>query len=103
MKLLSSSFVCFIRICKVRYYSLRAVFAFYINLIIVLVSLTLSPPDFKPYKPTYDLKGEKAGSDKFECRVCNRFFNGDIPYRMHMSSKAHKEEVALAEEYARAK
>lgn len=52
---------------------------------------------FKPYVPTYDLKGEKQGENRFECEICNKFFNGPQPFKMHMNSKAHKEEVEMEE------
>ena len=37
-------------------------------------------------------------SENFYCEVCNRKFNGPIPYDAHLNSKAHKEEVAALED-----
>ena len=56
---------------------------------------------YKKYVPTYDLKGEKRGGNKLYCEVCERYFNGSVPYDSHMRSKAHKEEVELAKQYGR--
>ena len=38
-------------------------------------------------------------SENFFCDVCSKKLNGPIPYKMHLNSKAHKEEVALREEF----
>ena len=38
-------------------------------------------------------------SENFYCEVCDRKFNGPIPYDVHLNSKAHKEEVAIREEF----
>ena len=38
-------------------------------------------------------------SENFFCDVCSKKLNGPIPYKMHLNSKAHKEEVALKEEF----
>ena len=39
-----------------------------------------------------------SSSENFYCDVCDKKLNGPIPYKMHLNSKAHKEEVALKEE-----
>ena len=35
---------------------------------------------------------KKQSSEDNYCGICKKKFNGPIPYKMHMSSKAHKEE-----------
>lgn len=61
--------------------------------------------EFKAYKSAYT-KNEpsvnpKEDPEDFSCEICNRKFNGPVPYRAHLRSKAHKEEVELAKEYGR--
>ena len=34
------------------------------------------------------------------CDICKREFNGPIPYKVHMASKGHREEVEAQETYA---
>eukprot|EP00795_Rhopilema_esculentum_P013284 gene13284-4121_t len=48
------------------------------------------PP--KKYVSAYDAQSSVEASD-FSCDLCGKVFNGPKPYRLHMSSKAHKEEV----------
>jgi len=56
-------------------------------------------PAFKPYVSAYGNNTSKSlTSENFYCEVCNRKFNGPIPYDAHSNSKAHKEEVAALEE-----
>eukprot|EP00112_Aurelia_sp_Birch-Aquarium-sp1_P017386 Seg402.6 transcript_id=Seg402.6/GoldUCD/mRNA.D3Y31 product="hypothetical protein" protein_id=Seg402.6/GoldUCD/D3Y31 len=46
----------------------------------------------KKYISAYDSQASAQASD-FGCELCGKTFNGPQPYRMHMASKAHKEEV----------
>nr|XP_039248661.1 cytoplasmic protein NCK1-like [Styela clava]XP_039248662.1 cytoplasmic protein NCK1-like [Styela clava] len=61
-------------------------------------------PKFKPYVSAYgsgdEPSKEKASVDEFYCDVCSRKFNGPIPYKAHMNSKAHKEEEEIAKQYS---
>ncbi|XP_068751865.1 uncharacterized protein [Montipora capricornis] len=57
-------------------------------------------PVFKPYKSAYGNNNDKnCSSENFYCDICGKDLNGPIPYNMHLNSKAHKEEVALREEF----
>jgi len=47
------------------------------------------PP--KKYVSAYGTQVSDVVSD-FSCTLCGRTFNGPKPYRLHMASKAHKEE-----------
>lgn len=38
------------------------------------------------------------GGKQYYCEVCDKQLNGPKPYQAHMSSKAHREELALLEE-----
>lgn len=38
-------------------------------------------------------------SENFYCEVCDKKLNGPIPYDVHLNSKAHKEELAIREEF----
>ena len=51
------------------------------------------------YFTAYKDDGETIASGNFYCDICGKDLNGPIPYKMHLNSKAHKEEVALREEY----
>lgn len=46
----------------------------------------------KPYRSAYD-KGSSdvSASGQYKCDPCGKSFNGPQPYRMHMSSRAHRE------------
>jgi len=57
-------------------------------------------PAFKPYVSAYG-NNKNNSSENFYCDVCDKKLNGPIPYKMHLNSKAHKEEVALKEEFNR--
>lgn len=55
-------------------------------------------PVVKPYMSSYDKtlpKGANAAqaAREFCCEICDKNLNGPQPYKMHMSSKAHREEV----------
>ena len=60
----------------------------------------------KPYVSAYgrdsgsSAKGNSFSSSlkQFYCEVCDKQLNGPKPYQAHMSSKAHKEELALLQE-----
>lgn len=41
---------------------------------------------------------KKSGSEYY-CDICDKGFNGPKPYRAHMMSRAHKEEVEIRNEY----
>lgn len=48
----------------------------------------------KAYVSAYDAKGAaQQSASPYNCDLCGKDFNGPLPYRMHMSSKAHREEV----------
>lgn len=54
------------------------------------------PPVHKPYISSYDSNNKlKAGPSQYYCEVCDKHLNGPQPYKAHMASKAHKEELAL--------
>ena len=55
---------------------------------------------YKSYIPTYAENKKAQASNQYFCGTCERSFNGPVPYRAHMSSRAHKEEVQAAELYA---
>lgn len=60
----------------------------------------LGGPAFKPYKSAYEKDNNKSSSsESYYCDVCGKNLNGPIPYKMHLNSKAHKEEMALREEF----
>lgn len=42
---------------------------------------------------------KSSTSENFYCEVCDKKFNGPIPYEVHLKSKAHKEEMAIREEF----
>ena len=42
---------------------------------------------------------KSSASQNFYCEVCDKKLNGPIPYDVHLNSKAHKEEVAIREEF----
>lgn len=57
-------------------------------------------PPIKPYVSAYGNNTTKDNaSENFFCDVCSKKLNGPIPYKMHLNSKAHKEEVALKDEF----
>lgn len=57
-------------------------------------------PAFKPYVSAYGNNANKSStSENFYCEVCDKKFNGPIPYEVHLKSKAHKEEMAIREEF----
>ena len=61
-----------------------------------LFFLDLNRPKYKPTydHPELDCKAGKSGSMKeFYCEICCKQLNGPQPYRAHIASKAHKEEV----------
>ena len=39
--------------------------------------------------------------NNYYCDVCDKKLNGPIPYKMHLNSKAHKEEVEIEKEFNR--
>ena len=50
----------------------------------------------KQYQSAYDSApsgGAPEASKEFFCKVCDKNLNGPIPFKMHMSSKAHREEL----------
>ena len=60
--------------------------------------------EYKPYKSAYAPKvseTEDNGEDlsNYYCRVCDKQFNGPIPFNAHLNSKAHKEEVEVQASY----
>ncbi|CAH1781489.1 unnamed protein product [Owenia fusiformis] len=64
-----------------------------------------APPQgsFKPYVSAYNRNDQESKDLKLKayyCAVCEKQLNGPQPYNAHMNSKAHKEEVELAEHYA---
>lgn len=52
------------------------------------------------YFTAYTDDGKSISSGNFYCDICGKDLNGPIPYKMHLNSKAHKEEVALRDEYS---
>ncbi|MEW8548222.1 MAG: C2H2-type zinc finger protein [Candidatus Thiodiazotropha sp.] len=54
---------------------------------------------WKPYKSAYAPKGGETTAqedeENFYCKVCEKKFNGPIPYGVHLNSKAHKEELEV--------
>ena len=54
---------------------------------------------FKPYRASYDheeigvKQNQLAETNKWYCDVCEKDFNGPKPYKAHMASKAHREEL----------
>jgi len=60
-------------------------------------------PAYKPYKSAYDKDSSSMqAKPQYYCEVCQKQLNGPQPYNAHMNSKAHREEVELAAEFARA-
>lgn len=63
---------------------------------------------YKPYQPSYSHASlgitapkrdePSAAVEDFACHLCDKKLNGPMPYRMHMASKAHKENVEVAQE-----
>jgi len=59
-------------------------------------------PAYKPYKSAYDTDSSGTqGNRQYYCEVCQKQLNGPQPYNAHINSKAHREEVELAAEYAK--
>ncbi|KAL9957750.1 hypothetical protein ACROYT_G034687 [Oculina patagonica] len=57
-------------------------------------------PTFKPYVSAYGNNLNKSNaSENYYCEICDKKLNGPIPYDVHLNSKAHKEEVAIREEF----
>lgn len=56
-------------------------------------------PPVKPYIPTYAENKKSANVKEYYCELCQREFNGPIPMKAHLRSKAHKEEEMIAKEY----
>ena len=52
--------------------------------------------DVLRHSPTVVRKPEEVKT--YYCEVCEKKFNGPKPYSAHMTSKAHKEELALRDE-----
>ena len=54
---------------------------------------------WKPYKSAYAPKERETiateDEENYYCKVCEKKFNGPIPYNVHLNSKAHKEELEL--------
>ncbi|XP_060551572.1 epidermal growth factor receptor kinase substrate 8-like [Ruditapes philippinarum] len=60
--------------------------------------------EYKPYKSAYAPKASEKEDNtedlsNYYCKVCDRQFNGPIPFNAHNNSKAHKEEVENQAEY----
>ncbi|XP_052819724.1 uncharacterized protein LOC128245569 [Mya arenaria] len=55
--------------------------------------------EFKPYRSAYAPKGNENSSaqdaSQYYCSICEKQLNGPIPYKVHLNSKAHKEEVEV--------
>ena len=54
------------------------------------------PQPIKRYQSAYESApstNAAEASKEFFCKVCDKNLNGPIPFKMHMSSKAHREEV----------
>ncbi|KAJ7354810.1 hypothetical protein OS493_029816 [Desmophyllum pertusum] len=59
-------------------------------------------PAFKPYVSAYgNNTSSNNSSENYYCDICDKKLNGPIPYRVHLDSKAHKEEVSVKEEFNR--
>jgi len=64
-----------------------------------------SSPIVKQYQSAYDEDKNKPApknlaeaNKEYYCEICDKNLNGPQPYKMHMSSKAHREEIAYLEE-----
>jgi len=55
---------------------------------------------YKPYKSAYDKDSTPAPNRQYFCEVCQKQLNGPQPYAAHMNSRAHRDEVELAAQYA---
>lgn len=54
---------------------------------------------YKPYKSAYDkdTADTTPANRQYFCEVCQKQLNGPQPYTAHMNSRAHREEVELAQ------
>lgn len=56
------------------------------------------PPKIKEYKSAYSTstpqpRNKAEAAKEYYCEICDKNLNGPQPYKAHMSSKAHREEV----------
>lgn len=57
-------------------------------------------PALRPYVSAYgSSKSDSSQENQYYCEICDKKLNGPIPYEVHLNSKAHKEEVAVREEF----
>lgn len=63
------------------------------------VTSIFGQPPIKRYVPTYAENRKTANAKEYYCELCQREFNGPIPLKAHLRSKAHKEEEMIAKEY----
>ena len=47
----------------------------------------------------YGNNNKSLTEENYFCEICDKKLNGPIPYDVHLKSKAHKEEVAMREEF----
>nr|XP_026694070.1 tyrosine-protein kinase ITK/TSK [Ciona intestinalis] len=68
----------------------------------VEINTKVVPTHVAPKKYVSAYKENQGKSDiQWHCDVCNKSFNGPHPYNSHMVSKAHREEVEVAQLYGR--